>query len=210
MEKGNASRLKSLGIAVFEDGDPNENPWVQGKPKAESIEVSDYDPHWVDVFHSRKADIEVALGGKALEIEHVGSTAVPGLAAKPVIDIDVIVGDPEDEEGYVPALSALGYTLTVRERSWYQHRMFRLDSPRVNLHVFGPECPEHIRHLLFCDWLCSHPEDRQRYADAKLLAKHGVDTAQTYNMNKQAVVRDIYQKIFEYYGVLKADTTSSE
>ena len=187
----------SKEITIFEDGDPRENPWVLGHPKIENIEVAAYDPSWESQFQSLKSSLDIALAEKALSIEHVGSTAVPGLPAKPVIDIDVIVDDPEDEDAYVPALVAIGYILTVRERSWYQHRMLRRDSPRVNLHVFGPKCSEHIRHLLFRDWLRMHSEDRDRYAEAKLQAKHGVDTAQAYNQNKQAVVRAIYTRIFE-------------
>lgn len=135
-----------------------------------------------------------------LEIEHVGSTAVPDLPAKPVIDIDLIVPDPEREEQYVPALQALGYDLTIRERSWYQHRMLRREEPRVNLHVFGPACPEHARHVLFRDWLRQQPADRKRYAEAKMLAKDGVDTAHDYNRRKQDVVLDIYQAIFKSRG----------
>lgn len=189
----------SNAITTFEEGDPNENPWVQGQPKLEDISVQAYDPAWRTLFSTLKNDIDIALSGKVLALEHVGSTAVPGLPAKPVIDIDVIVDDPENEDAYIPALSSLGYVLTVRERSWYQHRMLRLDLPRVNLHVFGPNCPEHIRHILFRDWLCAHPQDQNLYAEAKMQAKEGADTVQTYNMKKQAVVKQIYRKIFEYY-----------
>ncbi|HHR3935051.1 MULTISPECIES: GrpB family protein [Gammaproteobacteria] len=79
--------------------------------------------------------------------DHVGSTAVEGLAAKPIIDIDLIVENPEDEASYLLALEALGYELTIREPSWYQHRMLKLHHPMVNLHVFGKDCPEYYRHL---------------------------------------------------------------
>jgi len=96
-------------------------------------------------------------------------------------------------------LLALGYVLTVRELTWYRHRMLRHEAPRVNLHVWGFNYPEHIRHILFRDWLCNHPEDRKRYADIKLKARIGVDSVQDYNRNKQAVVRAIYQRIFEHY-----------
>lgn len=192
-------------ITTFEEGDPDENPWVFGQPKIENIQVQAYDFAWATLFQTLRNGIDIALAGKALAIEHVGSTAVPGLSAKPVIDIDVIVDDPENEDAYVPALTAMGYTLTVRERSWYQHRMLRHDSPRINLHVFGAHCPEHIRHVLFRDWLCAHSQDRNLYAEVKMQAKDGVDTVQTYNMRKQEVVREIYTKIFEYYGLLAAD-----
>lgn len=189
-------------IMHFEDGDPNENPWVAGKPTPENIQVEPSNPQWVETFAAKKAEIEQVLAQTALHIEHVGSTAVPDLAAKPVIDIDLIVADPEDEDSYVPALEALGYQLRIRERSWYQHRMLRHENPRVNLHVFGPSCPEHIRHILFRDWLRDHPADRQRYAEAKLLAKDGVTNATDYNARKQNVVRTIYQDIFRSRGWL--------
>ncbi len=189
-------------IMHFEDGDPHENPWVAGKPTSEDIQVETCNPQWFETFAAQKAEIEGALAQTALHIEHVGSTAVPDLAAKPVIDIDLIVTDPEDEDSYVPALEALGYRLQIRERSWYQHRMLRYENPRVNLHVFGPACPEHIRHILFRDWLRDHPADRQRYAQAKLLAKDGVTNATDYNARKQNVVRAIYQDIFRSHGWL--------
>ncbi len=189
-------------IVTFAEGDPDENPWVDGKPKREEIEVEDYSPLWVETYEVHKARIEAVTPKIALSIEHVGSTAVPGLPAKPVIDIDLIVADPEREDQYVPALEALGYELTVRERSWYQHRMLRHDNPRINLHVFGPGSPEHTRHILFRDWLRERPADKQRYADAKLLAKNGATTAPDYNLRKQDVVREIYRKIFESQGWL--------
>lgn len=182
-------------IMTFKEGDPHENPWVAGKPKAEDISVEPHSPQWATLFGSQRDSIAQALGGAALAIEHVGSTAVSGLPAKPVIDIDLIVNDPA-EETYIPALAGIGYELTVRERSWYQHRMLRLEHPRVNLHVFGPDCPEHIRHRLFRDWLRDHSEDRQLYADAKWAAQDGVKTADEYNRKKQDVVRQIYQRIF--------------
>lgn len=189
-------------ITTFEDGDPAENPWVAGQPKAELIEVQAYDANWPVLYQRLSQEILEALGSKALTIAHVGSTAVIGLPAKPVIDIDVLVADPQQEDDYVPALEALGYELSIRERSWYQHRMLRQEDPRVNLHVFGPDCPEHIRHILFRDWLGTHPEDLQRYADAKTQAKEGVSNVQDYNQRKQAVVRDIYRKIFQAQGLL--------
>ena len=185
---------------TFEEGDPNENPWVAGKPKREDISLEPYSADWVRIFESQRDIITQILGRAALVIEHVGSTAVPGLLAKPVVDIDLIVKDPNEENIYIPALVEAGYGLTVRESSWYQHRMLRLKQPRVNLHVFGLGCPEHIRHLLFRDWLRGHPADRKLYADAKMGASVGANTAHCYNQRKQAVVREIYQKIFAAHG----------
>ncbi|KQU81770.1 hypothetical protein ASD00_35055 [Ensifer sp. Root31] len=191
-------------IITFEEGDPAENPWVNGRPKREEIEVERYNPMWVEQYEILEAEIKALIPEVALSVEHVGSTAVPGLPAKPVIDIDLIVPDPEREDDYVPVLEALGYELTVRERSWYQHRMLRHENPRVNLHVFGRGCAEHVRHILFRDWLREHPADKQRYADAKMLAKDGVSSAPEYNLRKQDVVREIYQNIFNNRGWQRA------
>ena len=194
------SEINPTEIVTFQDGDPAENPWVvTGKPQTEDIKIEAYSPEWPKLFETSKCLIAKALADIALSIEHVGSTAVPSLSAKPVIDIDLIVGDPDREQDYVPALSALGYVLTVRELSWYRHRMLRHHAPRVNLHVWAPDCLEHIRHVLFRDWLRGHPEERDHYADIKLKARLGVDNVQDYNRNKQAVVRAIYQKIFEHH-----------
>ncbi|MBD8453013.1 GrpB family protein [Serratia rubidaea] len=183
-------------VMHFADGDPDENPWVAGKPRQEEIDVVDYDPRWPQRFAQEKARLERALGPYALHIEHVGSTAVPALAAKPIIDIDLLVADPANEAGYIPPLTALGYVHTIREPSWYQHRMLRLDAPQINLHVFAIGSPEHLRHRLFRDWLIAHPEDRQRYVASKRRARQGVNTMTDYNRNKQETVRQIYAKIF--------------
>ena len=94
-------------------------------------------------------------------------TAEPGLAGKNVVDIDLTVTNPADEEAYVPALSSIGYILTVREPSWHQHRCLQMQSPRANVHVFGSDCPETIRHRMFRDWLSTHPADRLLYESAK-------------------------------------------
>jgi GrpB-like predicted nucleotidyltransferase (UPF0157 family) len=137
-----------------------------------------------------------------LRIDHTGSTAVPGLAAKPVIDMDLTVQDPADEETYVNALEKLGYQLIIREPDWHQHRCLRLDVPRVNLHVFGPDCRENTRHLLFRDWLRAHPEERELYEQAKRAAVEGARYVMDYNLSKQPVIRDIYARVFRAAGLI--------
>ncbi len=184
------------------DADPDENPWVRGKPTPEAIAVVPYDPAWPSRYARVAADIAEALGPAMLAIDHVGSTAVPALPAKAVIDIDVAVADPADEAAYVPALEAIGYVLTVREPSWHQHRCLQHASPRVNLHIFGPDCPEHIRHTMFRDWLRGHADDRARYAQAKQAAAQGVDQVSDYNRRKQDVLREIYDRMFRAAGFL--------
>jgi GrpB-like predicted nucleotidyltransferase (UPF0157 family) len=106
------------------------------------IVVSPYDPNWPVRYLREEARIRAALGDRALAVAHVGSTAVPGLAAKDRIDIDLIVADPADETAYVPELTAAGYTLRTREPHWYEHRCLWTDNHDVNLHVFGPGCDE--------------------------------------------------------------------
>lgn len=161
-----------------------------------------YQPEWPRRYENAAAEIRAALGEVVLDVEHVGSTSVAGLAAKDVIDIDLTVADPRHEEDYVPALARIGYTLTAREPSWHEHRCLRLDEPRVNLHVFGPDCPEVIRHRMFRDWLRDHPEDRRWYEDAKRAAIPGGGHVMDYNARKQDTILAIYDRIFRAAGML--------
>jgi GrpB-like predicted nucleotidyltransferase (UPF0157 family) len=145
-----------------------------------------------------------------LDLEHVGSTSVPGLAAKDVIDIDLTVADPAAEESYLPPLERLGYVLTIREPGWHEHRALRLTVPRANLHVFGPDCPEVIRHRMFRDWLMTHPDDLARYAEAKRAAIPGGGTVMDYNRRKEAVIREIYDRLFRAAGLLSDPATGPD
>ena len=86
--------------------------------------LTDYDPKWPHRFRRESVRIRAALGQNAVRIEHIGSTAVPGLKAKPVIDVLLVVRASSDEHTYVPALRRAGYVLTVREPRWHEHRMF--------------------------------------------------------------------------------------
>jgi GrpB-like predicted nucleotidyltransferase (UPF0157 family) len=186
---------------------PGEDPWVAGPPKPEPIEVTDHDPTWPATFARVEAAVRAALGDFAIAIEHVGSTSVPGLAAKPVIDIDLTVADPADEAAYVPALERSGFTLVIREPRWHQHRCLTLPDPRSNLHVFGRDCPEVVRHRMFRDWLVAHPEDCALYERAKRAAaketteKGGV--IMDYNRHKEPVLRAIYERMFRAEGLLR-------
>jgi GrpB-like predicted nucleotidyltransferase (UPF0157 family) len=189
-------------IVRHHDPDPTEDPWVLGPPAPETVTIGPYDPGWPLRYERLAAAIREALGDTVIDLEHVGSTSVEGLAAKDVIDIDLTVTDPRAEDRYVPALGQLGYVLTVREPSFHEHRCLRLDDPRVNLHVFGPDCPETIRHRLFRDWLRAHPEDRERYQTAKLAAIPGGGHVMDYNVRKQDTIRDIYDRLFRAAGML--------
>jgi GrpB-like predicted nucleotidyltransferase (UPF0157 family) len=150
------------------------------------------DPTWPETAARLLADVRAALGDRALLVEHVGSTSVPGLAAKPVIDLVLAVADPADEQSYVDALTARGYELRVREPDWHEHRMLRLDEPRVNLHVFALGSVEIDRMLLFRDHLRADPDDRALYERTKRgLARRSWEVVQHYADAKGPVVEDI-------------------
>lgn len=156
------------------------------------IEIVDYNPRWPE-FYTREADrIQLALGDRALRIEHTGSTSVPGLAAKPVVDLLLVVSDSSDEWDYLPALERAGYTLRIREPNWHQHRMFKGPATDINLHVFSRGCQEIDRILLFRDRLRSHPGDRDLYARAKRdLAQREWNSVDDYAAAKAAVIAEI-------------------
>lgn len=189
-------------ITRHDGPNPSENPWVNGPPPPETVTIVAYRPEWPRRYQAAAAEIRAALGQVALNVEHVGSTSVEGLAAKDVIDIDLTVTDPRHEEEYVPPLARIGYALTVREPSWHEHRLLRLTEPRVNLHVFGSDCPELIRHRMFRDWLRAHPEDRARYEEAKRAAVPGGGNVMDYNARKQETIRAIYDRLFHAAGML--------
>jgi GrpB-like predicted nucleotidyltransferase (UPF0157 family) len=158
----------------------------------EPVRLVDYDPAWPAAFAREAARIRAALGNRALVIEHVGSTSVSGLMAKPVIDIVLAVGDASDEPGYVPALEAAGYRLRIREPDWHQHRLFKRLDPAVNLHAFTVGSIEIERMLRFRDWLRVHDEDRERYEATKLaLAQRRWRHVQEYADAKTIVVEQI-------------------
>ncbi len=128
------------------------------------VRLVDYDAAWPARFESERARIGTALGPLALRIEHIGSTAVPGLAAKPIIDVLVEVDDPDAEARYAPLLESAGYLLRVREPS---HRMFRTPPRDVHVHIWPPGSAESVDYLLLRDWLRAHADDRRLYEDAK-------------------------------------------
>jgi GrpB-like predicted nucleotidyltransferase (UPF0157 family) len=157
-----------------------------------TVEVVPYDPRWPDLFEAEAAKIKAALGETALRIEHVGSTAVPGLWAKPVIDIHLTVRDAADEPSYLPPLEAAEYRLLIREPQWFEHRMLKGGDPEVNLHVFSDGCPELGRCVAFRDWLRDNAQDRELYAGVKReLAERRWDSVDDYARAKNEVVSAI-------------------
>ena len=146
--------------------EPLETGLIAGAEKRE-IKIVDYDTDWPKKFETHARVIADALGGSALRIEHIGSTSVPGLASKPVIDILVVVSDSSDESAYLPQLKSAGYVLRVREPGWNEHRMFRTPEKDVHVHVYSAGCHEIQRYLAFRDRLRRSVADRRRYEQTK-------------------------------------------
>jgi GrpB-like predicted nucleotidyltransferase (UPF0157 family) len=167
--------------------------WVTEPPRfVGRIEVADYDPEWPRLFQREADRIRSVLGKRVVQLEHVGSTSVPGLAAKPIIDILLVVPDSGDEPAYVPDLEAAGYLLVIREAEWQQHRVFKGPDTNVNLHVYSPGSPEIGRYLIFRDRLRSDPADRERYQRVKHeLAQRDWRYVQQYADAKTEVVEEI-------------------
>jgi GrpB-like predicted nucleotidyltransferase (UPF0157 family) len=156
------------------------------------VVIAEYDPSWPLTYLQEADRLRQVLGERVLKLEHVGSTSVPGLAAKPIIDMLLVVPDSSDEPSYVPDLLAAGYVLRIREPEWYQHRMFKGPEVDINLHVFSDGCQEIQRMLLFRDWLRQHAEDRDLYVNTKRkLAQQEWDVRQQYADAKTDVVREI-------------------
>jgi len=156
------------------------------------IEVVVYDREWPTVFRKEEVRIRAALRERALAVEHVGSTSVPGLAAKPVIDIHLAVRDSADEGAYARDLEGAGYRLVIREPGWFEHRMFKGYDPETNLHVFSEGCPELNRCRIFRDWLRISPSDCALYATVKSrLAQSDWDRVEDYADAKHDVIEEI-------------------
>jgi GrpB-like predicted nucleotidyltransferase (UPF0157 family) len=128
------------------------------------IAIVDYDPAWPARFELERDRVRRALGPVALRIEHIGSTAVPGLGAKPIVDLLVVVEDPDDDATLVPPVEAAGYELRVREPA---HRMFRTPERDVHVHFWRNGTPDVERHLRFRDRLRESAEDRRAYEQLK-------------------------------------------
>jgi len=159
------------------------------------IQLVDYDPRWPELFRREVDRIHAALGDRVVRLEHTGSTSVPGLAAKPIVDITLVVADSADEAGYVPALEGAGYVLRFREPEWHEHRFFKGPDIDINLHVFSTGCPEIDRILLFRDWLRTHPADCELYARTKMeLAQHQWKRMDDYADAKTAVIAEILSR----------------
>ena len=177
------------------DDELQKNTVGELKPHNAPITLVEYDSSWPELFEQESNRIHSVLGSKALQIEHVGSTSIPGLCAKPIIDILLVVKDSADESSYVPALAAAGYVLQIREPDWFEHRLFKGPDTDINLHVFSLGTSEIDRMLRFRDWLRTNDTDRDKYAQVKRsLAKNKWRHVQHYANAKTSIVQEIMKR----------------
>ena len=186
---------------------------VNHRKSPAKITIVEPNPAWPQRFTKTKARIEAALGNTAVAVLHAGSTSVPGLPAKDIIDVDLVVKDVKDESSYVEPLTRIGFRFLFREPAWHQHRFFVDEGDRgpdtypINLHVFGPDCPEVEKHRIFRERLLKSPEDLQLYAkvkrEAAAASEAGGESMQEYTLRKEKVVREILKKAFRELGYIE-------
>lgn len=174
------------------------------------ITIVEPNPEWPLRFQEVKERIHKALGSLILDIAHVGSSSVPGLPAKDIIDVDLSVKDSADEASYVKALEGAGFRFILREPRWHQHRFFCEDWPgafHVNLHVWGADSPEAARHRIFRDWLIKTPADLELYAkvkrEAAVQAVLAGDSMTAYTQRKDKTIQEILERAFRDLGYVE-------
>ena len=163
-----------------------------GEPTGQPVVLESWNPVWKDEFEELKSRLAAALGPVAVRIDHIGSTAVPGLEAKPTIDIQVSVPDVDAEDGFRPAIESLGFPMRSREAG---HRYFRTpkgSSRRVHIHVCSIASEWERDHLLFRDYLRAHPAIARQYASLKReLQMRYADNRIAYTEAKSPFIRAV-------------------
>jgi GrpB-like predicted nucleotidyltransferase (UPF0157 family) len=160
-----------------------------GGAEKRAIVIEPYSSTWPDLFQKHRHRITEALGAVAGRVDHIGSTAVTGLAAKPIVDIQVSVLDVEQEALYLAPLVAAGYSLRVREPG---HRMFRTPELHVHIHICDAGSEWERRHLLLRDWLRESANDREAYARLKTeLQTQDWETLNHYAEAKTALISEM-------------------
>jgi GrpB-like predicted nucleotidyltransferase (UPF0157 family) len=170
------------------------------KPLTGPITFVEYDPAWPALFEREEARIRSVLDDRVVRLEHTGSTSVPGLAAKPIIDITMTVANVLDEPAYVLDLEAAGYRLVIREQEpeWYDHRAFKGPDTNINLHAFSAGCREVDRMVGFRDWLRTHDDDRQLY---ELTKRELIQREWTYVQNYADAKGEVVEQIAARAGI---------
>ncbi|KAG0646555.1 non sense mediated decay [Hyphodiscus hymeniophilus] len=207
-------------LIKLNDFDENDVERISFRKFKPSLDIVDPDPTWPSTYAIFASRIITALGppsssngagpgtGHLASVSHVGSTSVPGLPAKAIIDIDVVVPDINDESAYVSALESQGFQFMLREPKWYGHRFFTADKPMfANVHVWGPACPAAERHRIFKEWLIENVDDRDLYARTKKecseASKLGGESIQEYNDRKEGVIEGILHRAFKRLGYVE-------
>ncbi|PAY06060.1 hypothetical protein CK489_24340 [Bradyrhizobium sp. UFLA03-84] len=176
---------------------------------AGSIVVSDYDPNWPTLFAQECGRIKQTLGAFALAIEHIGSTAVPGLPSKPIIDL--LVGIPNLEQARrqcITPLEALGYIYVPEYASWLPRELFFRKGPpgpwTHHVHMMEPSHPRWETLVVFRDYLRAHPEAARAYADIKCeLAASSNDNIGAYRNGKTAFVEETTAKARAWHAAVR-------
>jgi GrpB-like predicted nucleotidyltransferase (UPF0157 family) len=162
---------------------------IIGGREKRTVRVVDHDPTWPGIFDGLRRRVVEALGERALRVEHIGSTSVSGLAAKPIIDVLVVVVDVSDEAGYVPAMVDAGFELRIREPG---HRMMRTPARDAHFHIYPPGVPEIGAYLDLRDRLRRDAADRELYETTKrALALREWDSMNDYAEAKSDVIAQI-------------------
>ncbi|MCJ1415896.1 hypothetical protein MMC32_002231 [Xylographa parallela] len=195
-------------LAPYED-QPELVERIASRTVTPSITIREPNPEWPHRFEEVKERIQKALGALILDIAHAGSTSVPGLPAKDIIDVDLTLKDAMDEVSYVKPLEAAGFRFLLREPQWHQHRFFVENWPKafhVNVHVWGPDSPEVARHRIFRDWLLKSPADLELYAKVKREAAEQTavagDSVMEYNLRKEKTIQEILGRAFRDLGYI--------
>jgi len=187
--------LKNPGGGAMEEEYLRSVSTAEPQPLDGPVELVEYSADWPVLFLREAQRLRAVLGDRAFRIEHVGSTSVPGLAAKPIVDVVLIVKDSAEEPAYVPALEAAGYILRIRETQFHEHRMFKGPDTDINLHVFSSRYPEVERMLLFRDRLRDDEAERELYGRTKReLARRRWKYVDDYAQAKGAVVEEILSR----------------
>jgi GrpB-like predicted nucleotidyltransferase (UPF0157 family) len=167
-----------------------------GGHEQRSIVIVDYDDVWPLKAASKAQEIQDSLGPIALSVEHIGSTSVPGLAAKPIIDLVLVVADIEDEGSYIVPLKAVGWQVRVREP---RHRMLRTAELDFHLHVLPIAATEHVDYLDLRDWLRVSAADRELYESTKrTLATNKWSDMNHYADAKGPVIQQILHRAHDW------------
>ena len=159
------------------------------------VRMVPHDPNWRQEFRQEAARISAAAGSNAVAVHHVGSTAIPGIYAKPVIDLLLVVWDLAALDEKQPEMEALGYEARG-EYGIPGRRFFRRDDKHGDrthqVHAFEDGSPQIARHLAFRDYMIAHPETAQEYSDLKreLAAQHPSDI-EAYMDGKNEFIQEV-------------------